>query len=112
MGVSLGAAIFDLDGTLADSLADIAGHMNAVLAEQGLPERPLEMYRELVGGGVEVLAQRASGAADVAALVAAFRARYRAEPVRHTRAYPGMAELLAALRERQVPLAVLSNKPH
>lgn len=113
----LQAAIFDLDGTLADSLADIAGHMNAVLRDNGLPELALDSYRDLVGGGVELLAERAKGnhsdsSIDVATLVGAFRARYRAVPVRHTRPYPGMIELLDTLRSRAIPLGVLSNKPH
>ncbi len=108
------AVLFDLDGTLVDSLLDIATLMNATLASHGLPTHPVDAYRRFVGRGITVLAERASegSGADVAALVAELRARYRAAPVTRTRPYDGVAELLAALRARGLPLAVLSNKPH
>jgi phosphoglycolate phosphatase len=108
----LAAVIFDLDGTLADSLRDIAEHMNATLVAAGLPPRPISDYTPLVGEGVRALVRRAVPDGDVDALVAAFRARYRAAPVRHTRAYPGIDAMLDELAARGLRLGVLSNKPH
>jgi phosphoglycolate phosphatase len=107
--VTIAAVIFDLDGTLADSLRDIAEHMNDTLAEHGLARIPVADYAPFVGNGVRELVRRAAPAEDADALVEAFRARYRAAPVVHTRPYPGIVELLDSLDAR---LAVLSNKPH
>lgn len=109
------AVIFDLDGTLVDSLADIAAAMNAALAELGLPGHAPDAYRDFIGDGVEPMAQRAlpperRDAASVAACVARWRPRYLAGLVEQTRPYPGISELLVALAARNVRLAVLSNK--
>ncbi len=113
------AAIFDLDGTLIDSLGDIASLMNETLTAAGLPQHAEDAYAAFVGGGVRVLAERATASLvdagrhiDVAALERDFRERYRAKPVQRTVAYDGVLSLLAALRERSVKLAILSNKPH
>jgi phosphoglycolate phosphatase len=108
------AAIFDLDGTLIDSLSDIADLMNETLLAASLPTHPQDAYRNFVGSGITVLAERATAGldVDVAALVIAFRERYRSRPVRRTRPFEGIPELLAGLQARGVALAVLSNKPH
>jgi phosphoglycolate phosphatase len=109
------ALIFDLDGTLVDSLGDIAAACNHVLAGEGLPEHPLTDYRVFVGEGIRRLVERAApGLARerTAALVTAVRARYEAHLVERTRPYPGVLEALTALRRAGLPLAVLSNKPH
>lgn len=108
------AIIFDLDGTLVDSLRDIATLMNETLAAHGLPMHPIEAYARFVGSGVTVLAERATHGLEVEipALTADFLRRYRREPLRYTRAYEGIEALLAALAERHVARAVLSNKPH
>lgn len=108
------AVIFDLDGTLVDSLGDIAHLMNATLAENGLPTHAVARYQDFVGSGITVLAERATAGldADVGALVRSFRDRYRAQPVRETRAFDGVLEMLAELHRRPLRLAVLSNKPH
>jgi phosphoglycolate phosphatase len=107
--------IFDLDGTLIDSLQDIAESVNDCLALLGLPPRAVADYRYLVGEGIPTLAQRAIGRAQpllVARLTELARARYRVRPLRHTQPYPGICELIQRLRDAGVPLAVLSNKPH
>jgi phosphoglycolate phosphatase len=107
------AVIFDLDGTLADSLGDIGGAMNETLAAHGHPVHPLDAYREFVGDGVEMLARRAlpeAKRADITAFVAAYRARYQQRIAQETRPYPGVPEALDALTAKGLKLAVLSNK--
>jgi phosphoglycolate phosphatase len=107
------AVIFDLDGTLADSLADIGGAMNETLAAHGFPTHALDAYRGFVGEGVELLAQRALPAAErhrAAEFVAIFRGRYQRRIAQDTRPYPGVPELLDALIAQGLKLAVLSNK--
>jgi phosphoglycolate phosphatase len=110
------AVIFDLDGTLIDSLADIAESTNAVLAEGGYPTHSLESYKRFVGDGMPSLVRRALPAASrdpatIDALVEAVRSVYRTRWDRKTRPYGGIAELLDALVERGISLSVLSNKP-
>lgn len=112
--MTLPAALFDLDGTLLDSLHDIGAAMNHALAAQGLPPHPLADYRRFVGEGVRVLVSRAVPAghdALHAPVLAAYKAFYAEHQLDHTRPYPGVAELLARLRREGVKLAVLSNKP-
>lgn len=108
------AILFDLDGTLLDSLGDIAGALNHTLAHFGLPQHEVDAYRAFVGEGVEQLVDRALGehaAAHRAQVLPAYRAYYREHLAVHTRPYLGIPELLAALVTRRVPLCVLSNKP-
>lgn len=110
-----GACIFDLDGTLVDSLQDIAEAFNECLEILGLPVYPAASYRYMVGEGIPRLCERAIGRTSphllprLADLAMAF---YRTRVVRHTRPYAGVPELVARLRARNVRLAVLSNKPH
>ncbi len=114
MNQRFAGAIFDLDGTLVDSLEDIALAMDAALARFGLPGHPLTAYREMVGEGAEVLARRASAGAaglDLGALAAAYRDEYAARDHRSTTVYPGIVDLLAGLVAADVAVAVLSNKP-
>ncbi|MGE0481754.1 MAG: HAD family hydrolase [Phycisphaerae bacterium] len=106
--------MFDLDGTLVDSLRDIAESVNDSLELLGLPPRPIDDYRFLVGEGIPKLCDRAVPAshADLAARLAELtRARYRVRPLRHTRPYPGVPDLVERLAGAGVRLAVLSNKP-
>ncbi len=106
--------IFDLDGTLLDSLADLAAAMNRTLAGRGFPTHPLAAYRTFIGEGVQRLAERAlpSGRqAERPALVAAYQADYAEHLLESTALYPGIAALLDALTARCLPMAVLSNKP-
>jgi phosphoglycolate phosphatase len=107
--------IFDLDGTLVDSLGDIAEAVNECLELLGLPAHPIERYRYMVGEGIPKLCERALGRSHpylVNRLAELARPRYRVRPLRHTRPYPGVPELLERLRRHGVKLAVLSNKPH
>lgn len=106
--------IFDLDGTLINSLPDLANAMDHVLGERGLPGWSHAEYEQFIGEGARVLVRRALGERveledDV---LAAFRARYDAHCAVRTHAYPGIDALLEALARQQVPTAILSNKPH
>lgn len=107
--------IFDLDGTLVDSLRDIGESLNACLELLGLPGRALDEYRFMVGEGFPKLCERAIGATHphlTPRLVELGAARYRTRPLQHTAPYAGIPELLARLRQAGIQLAVLSNKPH
>ena len=111
------AVIFDLDGTLLDTLADIADAANRVLVSRQLPPHDVPAYRHFVGDGVEALMQRAMPAEHrdaeiIASSSAQFRRVYGETWNLSTRPYPGISELLDLLVQRQVEMAVLSNKPH
>jgi phosphoglycolate phosphatase len=110
----LDGVIFDLDGTLVDTLADIADALNHVLEARGLPGHGLPDYRRMIGAGVELLIERAVPASEhrhSAAIIVEYRARYAQHMLDRSTPYPGIADLLAQLRARGVPLSVLSNKP-
>ena len=112
------ALIFDLDGTLVDSLADLARCTNTVLAEHDFPTHPKEAYRLFVGNGIDKLIQRAlpkqqqQDATLLATLVDRMRSLYATSWDQESQPYPGIDDLLATLTAAQLPLAVLSNKPH
>ncbi len=111
------AVLFDLDGTLLDTLEDLADSMNATLEILGLPGHPVEAYRRFVGKGVENLVQEAAPAArhDLALraeLLTGMREQYAHHWSNKSRPYPGILELLGALDERGVVKTVFSNKPH
>jgi phosphoglycolate phosphatase len=113
--------IFDLDGTLADTLADIAAAMNHALTARGFNTLSPERYAKIVGDGLRNLAGNAlpPSARDpgtVDAVCQDTQAYYREHPVDHTKLYPGITELIAELRGRlgrksEIKIAVLSNKP-
>jgi phosphoglycolate phosphatase len=110
----LRAALFDLDGTLLDSLHDIGAAMNHALSHHGLPIHPLPAYRRFVGEGVRVLVSRSVPAGQEAlheAVMETYRVRYAQGMLERTRPFPGIPELLSRLRAEGLKLAVLSNKP-
>jgi phosphoglycolate phosphatase len=110
------AVVFDLDGTLLDTLQDIADAANSVLARFGLPIHSVDAYRQFVGQGVRTLFRRAlpeerGSDAFIESCAAGFREDYGRHWNVHTRPYPGIEELLTELARRGVRMAVLSNKP-
>jgi len=111
------AALFDLDGTLLDTLADLAAATNAALERHGFPPHPTAAYRRIVGDGQVNQILRALPASDrdeatVARVLAAAREEYARRWADHTRLYGGVAAMLNELAARGVRMAVLSNKPH
>jgi len=110
------AVLFDLDGTLLDTIEDLTDSMNAVLNLLGFPGHGVEDCKRFVGDGMEVFARRAlpenhSDEATVANCVAAMREEYRKRWAQKTRPYNGIPELLDALAARNLRMAILSNKP-
>ncbi len=110
-------AVFDLDGTLLDSLEDIANAANAVLAAHGLPVHPVDAYRLFVGDGVRRLVHRLvplehrADTALIEALLAEYAQQYHRAWNVKSRLYDGIEELLDALVQRRIRMGVLSNKP-
>ena len=107
--------IFDLDGTLIDTLDDIADSLNLVLEESGRVRLSRAHVRSIIGEGLTSLICRASGVDDpdeLARLVARYRTIYSERMFLNTRPYPGIASLLDALSERRIPMCILSNKSH
>lgn len=115
MDTDISGLIFDLDGTLVDSIADITVAMNKSLAEFGvLPSTPAE-YRARVGNGLRVLVRETLGDdnADLEEdVVSRFLVHYGNEPFNRSVIYPGIPEALSRLTTAGIPLAICSNKPH
>ena len=111
------AIIFDLDGTLLDTLADIGDSVNQMLVEYGFSEHTLDDYRRFIGNGLKMLVLRAlpiAGRSEemVSACVRRAREIYWDHWNRKTQPYHGILELLDALEQKNIAKAVLSNKPH
>jgi phosphoglycolate phosphatase len=108
--------IFDLDGTLVDSLPGIAASLNRTLTAHGLPGHSHAAIGSFVGNGLRTLVQRAAGAsadaASIDSLVALFKKDYELSWSEGTRAYPGIHYMLEWLRKDGFQMAVLSNKIH
>lgn len=110
------AVVFDLDGTLVNSLYDLASSMNKALAACGLPVYPADAYRQFVGNGRTVLVERAVGGERLtpeikARVIDLFDKDYAAHCMDKTRPYEGIREMLDALNAAGVKTGVLSNKP-
>ncbi len=114
--MSHSAVLFDLDGTLLNTIDDLTDAINAALAKSGLPARSVAECRYFVGDGVQQLVLRSlpegrRDAATAAAITEAYRAAYAANWDRKTTVYEGIPELLDGLTARAVAMAVFSNKP-
>ena len=109
--------IFDLDGTLLDTLEDIGNAVNRVLLKRGYATHPMERYRNFIGDGSEMLVKRALPESEaspgrVAACLEEFMTTYEKTWDAATKPYSGIPELLDRLTLDGIRLAVLSNKPH
>ncbi len=116
--MSYKAVIFDLDGTLLDTLEDLALSVNSVLKEKGFKEHSVEAYRYFVGDGIDVLVKRAFPAEltgsehELEQIVKKVKEEYSRRWADNTRPYPGVNDLLNFLKDNKIPMAIFSNKPH
>jgi len=111
------AIVFDLDGTLLNTLDDLADANNEALTEMSFPTHPVESYKHHIGNGVRLLLERTlpEGARDDATVekgVAMMKQAYSKCWDNKTRPYDGIPEMLDELTSRGVRMAILSNKPH
>ena len=107
--------LFDLDGTLLNTIDDLANAGNWVCAQHGWPTFTVEQFKHMVGNGIPKLVERFSPAdaqspERLAATLAEFTARYDAHKEDKTAPYPGIPELLDALKAEGIQTAVFSNK--
>ena len=112
----LSLVVFDLDGTLVDSAADLAAAINAMLADFGCEPLSVPEVRRMIGDGVAMLVVRALAArncqqADPTAAARVFMRHYESGATSLTAAFPGAEEALRALTDDGIPLAVCTNKP-
>ena len=112
----MNTVVFDLDGTLLDTLTDLSNAVNHALREHGLPERTTAEVRSFLGNGIRFLMEHAVGEhlgeCDFEQVFASFRAYYVAHCLDFTAPYPGIMPLLAELKARGVRMAIVSNKLH
>lgn len=110
------AIIFDLDGTLVESLPGIAASLNRALTLHGLPGHSHAAVRSFIGDGAKVLVERALTGVSrldlLESVLKSFAEDYAISWPSGTAVYPGILPLLVDLKARGIPLAVLSNKPH
>tara|TARA_R110002110_G_scaffold230492_3_gene446283 strand:- start:260 stop:922 length:663 start_codon:yes stop_codon:yes gene_type:complete len=111
------AVLFDLDGTLLNTLESLAGCFNRVLEAEGYPTHPVSAYRQFIGDGARKCVERCLPAPErtpevITRILDRQQADYAKSWQQDVSLYPGMQSLLTSLRERGVPMAVLSNKDH
>ncbi len=106
--------IFDMDGTILDTLEDLKNSTNYALKQSGYPEHPLENIRQFVGNGIQKLIERAvpegTSEADRQKVYEAFRAHYKVHCADNTKPYDCIPDLIIKLREAGIKTAVVSNK--
>lgn len=104
--------IFDLDGTLYDSLADIGNSANRTLAAYSYPIHPLSSYQEFVGNGLKVTITRAlpDGVDLTDEILQSFLSDYEKNHTVDSKPYPGILEMLKTLNDHQIPVAICTNK--
>ena len=105
--------VFDLDGTLIDSRADLAAAVNMVRAEQGLDVLTVEQVKSFIGNGIRKLVERsfADATVDLPIILERYRTVYYSQSVVHTSIYPGVKTGLEQLQEAGMVSTVLTNKP-
>ncbi len=106
--------VFDFDGTLVDTIADIGESVNWCLEKMGKPIHELSAYNKMVGNGMNLLCRRALGDGteeEVQALINMYKKRYQECCCVKTRMYDGIKELLDDLKEAGIILAIVTNKP-
>ncbi len=112
------AVIFDLDGTLLNTIADIAQAIEPVLESRGYEGHPVEDYKDFVGHGLRnslinaLPADHGLSEKEIDLLYAQMMRNYGVNPYENTIAYPGIERLLKLLQEMAIPVAILSNKDH
>lgn len=111
------AVIFDLDGTLLDTIDDLSDSMNAVLKNNGFPTYGIDKYKYFVGNGMKNLVKRAIPAGnytddEIEEYLRQMKEQYALNWAAKTKPYPGIPELLCKLENLHIPKAVLSNKAH
>ncbi|MBW2323290.1 MAG: HAD family hydrolase [Deltaproteobacteria bacterium] len=110
------AVMFDLDGTLLNTLEDITDSMNTVIEREGFQTHSTEAYKYFIGDGVEAMVRRALPSNQqeetmIAKLMKRYRTEYHKNWSNKTKPYDGITDLLEALEEKGLRLAILSNKP-
>lgn len=113
------AFIFDLDGTLLDTIGDIGDACNTILKKHGIPTHEIPAYKQMVGNGFAMLVKRALPVESVKSfdaltlekLIDETKKQYAENMMNFTRPYQGMDKILYALRQKDSAIAVLSNKP-
>ena len=108
-------AIFDMDGTLINTLEDLADSVNEMLAHYNLPPRTLDEVRIFVGNGAKILMQRATESTDENFINDALKfydGCYSRHLLNKTKPYAGIVELLTALQNKNIPVAICTNKQH
>lgn len=107
------AFIFDLDGTLLDTSVDLASAVNQMRLHYGLPELPIDTVVSYIGDGALKLTERALQGSGIPAseAVQVFLARYEADVCQATDFYPDMKRFVETLKQRHIPLGILTNKP-
>ena len=113
--MSYKAVLFDMDGTLLDTLEDLCDSTNHALEQMGYPLRGIEEIRRFIGNGAEKQIRRAvpegTSEGKIMETLAAFRAYYQDHCQIKTKVYDGLLDVLSELKEKGVKMAVVSNKP-
>lgn len=113
--MSYKAVLFDMDGTLLDTLEDLCDSTNHALAQMGYPLRGIEEIRRFIGNGAEKQIRHAvpegTSEGKIMETLAAFRAYYQDHCQIKTKVYDGLLDVLSELKEKGVKMAVVSNKP-
>ena len=113
----MSSIIFDLDGTLLDTLEDLSDSMNAALKQCGWPQHPTTSYRYFIGEGLDALVQKTLPKCEQQSVISktklrtAMQEEYTSRWKNKSRLYEGIVTLLNELTARHIPMAILSNKP-